>query len=54
MYPNESGENISKSGVYVTNQEINFRVYTSCSYQGIMFGEPGPKEASKRGPVASY
>ena len=30
MYPNESGENISKSGVYATNQEINFRVYTSC------------------------
>ena len=29
-YVSESGENISKSGVYVTNQEINFRVYTSC------------------------
>ena len=25
-----------------------------CSHQGIMFGESGPKEASKRGPVASY
>ena len=24
MYPTESGENISKSGVYATNQEIKF------------------------------
>ena len=24
MCPNENGENISKSGVYATNQEVNF------------------------------